>query len=233
MLKKPITIHSIPAVLWGGESEKVIIAVHGNLSHKADVPIALLAECALPKGYRVLSFDLPEHGDRKQDGTLCNVQNCVKDLTLIMDYAKRHWQHVSLFANSMGAYFSLLAYHNEPLEKALFLSPVVDMRRIIENMMAWFQVTEEQLERQQAVATPIGQTLYWDYYCYVKARPIAHWDVPTCILYGGKDEMCEIETIRRFVEAFACQLRTAPEAEHFFHTPEDLDILSDWLNKNL
>ena len=40
-----------------------------------------------------------------------------------------------------GAYFGLLACRGFPLEQALFLSPVVDMERLIGNMMGWFQVT--------------------------------------------------------------------------------------------
>ena len=50
-------------------------------------------------------------------------------------------KEINVFACSMGAYFSLLAYQNDVLEKALFLSPVVNMERIIENMMKWFNVT--------------------------------------------------------------------------------------------
>lgn len=84
-----------------------------------------------------------------------------------------------LFANSIGAYFSLLAYLDEPLEKVFFLSPVVNMQRIIENMMIAFSITEEQLEQQRIISTPIGQYLYWDYYCFVKEHPIIKWSVPT------------------------------------------------------
>ena len=41
------------------------------------------------KGYQVLSFDLPEHGERKDDTNyLCKVQNCVKDLKSIIVYAR-------------------------------------------------------------------------------------------------------------------------------------------------
>lgn len=44
---------------------------------------------------------------------------------------KKRTSHISIFGCSMGAYFSLLAYKNEALEHALFLSPVVDMKKIL------------------------------------------------------------------------------------------------------
>ena len=61
-------IDKIPSVLYGEQADKVIVAVHGNQSSKTDVPVRILAETASEKGYQVLSFDLPEHGERKEEG---------------------------------------------------------------------------------------------------------------------------------------------------------------------
>lgn len=233
MEKKQFNIGSIPAILWGGGAEKVIIAVHGNQSNKADTPIVMLAENALPKGYQVLSFDLPEHGDRKADAGLCKVQECVRELTEVMGYAKAGWKNISLFGNSMGAYFSLMAYAQETLEHAWFLSPVVDMRCLIENMMTWFQVTEQRLQEEGEIPTPAGQVLYWDYYCYVKEHPVKRWDTPTSILFGGMDDLCGCETVQGFAEAFSCSIQTVPGAGHYFHTPEELHALNEWMGRSI
>lgn len=233
MKKEMISIHGIPAVVWGESSPRVVIAVHGNMSHKMDVPIEMLSLAALKKGYQVISFDLPEHGDRKEEHTLCKAGQCVKELGFIMEYAKAEWSEISLFANSVGAYFSLLAYREENLGHAWFLSPVVDMKRIIENMMTWFKVTEEQLEKEQSIETPMGQNLYWDYYCYVREHPIREWNIQTDILFGEKDEMCERETIEDFVKRFGAELEIVAEAEHYFHTPKQLQALGNWLQHTL
>jgi esterase/lipase len=233
MQKKVLKIENIPAVIWGDMSERVIIAIHGNMSNKMDVPIEMLAKNVLADGYQVLSFDLPEHGDRRHELTPCKVQYCVSDLTKIMKYAKKNWKHISIFANSIGAYFSLLAYRDEPIEKAWFLSPVVDMQRIIGNMMTWFNVTEDRLKREQTVSTPIGQKLYWDYYCYVNEHPIHDWHIPTTILYGSEDDMCDRDTISNFVEQFPCELEIIEGGEHYFHTPEQLNALNSWLKKTM
>ena len=87
-----IKINGIPSMLWGEKGNKVFIAVHGNMSNKEDEVIKILAQKVISKGYQLLSFDLPEHGERKGDKTyLCKVQNCVRDLSDIMAYAKEKY----------------------------------------------------------------------------------------------------------------------------------------------
>jgi predicted alpha/beta-fold hydrolase len=233
MVKNKFKISNIPAVLWGKKSEKLFIAIHGNMSNKEDVIIQILVEEAVQKGYQVLSFDLPEHGERKNDSTPFKVQFCVSDLSIIMNYAKSHWKELSLFACSIGAYFSLLAYQNEVLRKALFLSPVVNMERIIENMMLWFSVTPERLQKEMTIETPLGQKLYWDYFCYVKQHPINTWNTDTDIMYGAKDELCEFETIDYFVKKYCCRLEVVDSGEHYFHTEKHLNVFKYWLQKHI
>ncbi|AJD27123.1 putative alpha/beta hydrolase [Clostridium botulinum CDC_297] len=150
-----------------------------------------------------------------------------------MSYAKKYWSEVSVFACSMGAYFSLLAYKNNMIRKALFLSPVVNMEKIIENMMMWFNITPECLQKEMTIETPIGQKLYWDYYCYVKQHPINTWSIDTNILYGAKDELCEFETINDFVKKYCCGLEVMDTGEHYFHTEEQLNVFQHWLRKNI
>lgn len=83
---KRIKINDIPSIIWGEKSNKVFIAVHGNMSNKEDEVIKILAENVVSKGYQLLSFDLPEHGERKENTNyLCKVQNCVKDLNSIYE----------------------------------------------------------------------------------------------------------------------------------------------------
>lgn len=233
MIKQKLTIDGIPAIIWGENSPKVFIAVHGNMSNKSDEVIVILAEKASQLGYQVLSFDLPEHGERKNDPTPCKVQNCVKDLAAIMECAKTKWDEISLFACSMGAYFSLLAYKDDDLSHCLFLSPVVDMERIINNMMSWFSISAAQLQAEKEVATPIGQVLYWDYYCYVKEHPINSWNKPTAILYGSDDDLCEFDTVSNFAQQFNCELTVMEHGEHYFHTEEQLAFFSRWIENHI
>ena len=227
-----INISNIPSIIWGKKSNRVFIAVHGNMSNKEDDVIKILAEKVINRGYQLLSFDLPEHGARKDDTNyLCKVQNCVKDLKQIIEYAKKNYQEINLWACSMGTYFSLLAYKDEDIKQCLFLSPVVNMKVIIDNMMLWSNTTEEKLKEKQEIKTDCGQTLYWDYYEYVKNNPITNWNKKTYILYGNKDNMQNEDIIKNFSNNFNCDLSILDGGEHYFHTEEQLKFYKEWLSK--
>ena len=231
MKTKKIKINNIPSIIWGENSEKVFIAIHGNMSSKEDEIIKILADNIVSKNYSLISFDLPEHGDRKEDKEyLCKVQNCVKDLKTIMDYAKENYNQINIFACSMGVYFSLLAYQNEKIDLCLFLSPVINMKHIIDNMMSSCSVTEKELKERKEIKTDFGQTLYWDYYLYVKNNPIETWNKKTFILYGRKDNMQSEKLIKEFSIKNDINLNILENGEHFFHTKEELKYYNDWIN---
>ena len=229
-----ININNIPSIKKKKKSNKVFIAVHGNQSCKEDEVIKILAEKVVLKGYQLLSFDLPEHGERKDNKEyLCKVQNCVNDLKQVIEYVKENYTEINLWACSMGTYFSLLAYKDENINRCLFLSPVVNMKVIIDNMMVWSNTTENELEEKQEIKTDFGQTLYWDYYKYVKENPIIKWNKQTHILYGNKDNMQEQNIIKDFSDKFNCELSILENGEHYFHTEEQLDYYKNWLDKVL
>lgn len=231
MQKQYIKIGHIPAVIWGEPSNRVFLAVHGDQSNKEDPVIDVFAQETAKRGVQVLSFDLPEHGERKQEATQCHVKVCVKELSDVIAFARTKFSQVSLFACSMGAYFSLLAYRDEALAQTLLLSPVVDMRRIIENLMLYAQVSPEQLERQKQIATPF-KTLYWDYYQYVVEHPVA-WKKKTALLYGAKDFLCELDYVKGFADRAHADMTVYEEGEHFFHTEEQIAFYRDWLIKQI
>lgn len=56
-------------------------------------------------------------------------------------------------------------------------------------------------KKEGEIASSVGQTLYWDYYCYVKEHPVDRWEAPTRILYGELDNLSE----RALVEDFAAR----------------------------
>lgn len=231
MKKEKIKINTIPSIIWGEKSDKIFIAIHENMSNKEDDVIRLLAENITTKGYQVLSFDLPEHGERKSDENyLCKVQNCINDLKQVIEYVKSNYSEISIWACSMGAYFSLLAYKDEDIKQCLFLSPVVNMKIIIDNMMMWSNTTEKELAEKLEIKTDFGQTLYWDYYLYVKNNPISEWNKKTSILYGSNDNMQNENIIKDFAEKFNCNLSILEKGEHYFYTKEQLDYYKKWID---
>ena len=137
-----------------------------------------------------------------------------------------------LIANSIGAYFSLISLADKKIEKAMLISPIVDMERLILDMMTWANVSEEELSIKKEIETPFGETLSWEYLSYVRKNPI-HWNIPTGILYAEKDNMTSINTMTDFSEKINANVTVMPGGEHWFHTKEQKDFLDNWIKSNL
>ena len=190
------------------------------------------ARIAENKGYQTISFDLPEHGERKSENYRCDIWNGISDLHQISFYTFANWKSVSLFACSLGAYFSLQAYKDITFEKCFFLSPIVNMEYLIKNMFQWFHVTEEMLYTKREIPTPID-TLSWDYFQYVKKNPVTRWNSPTYILYGGKDNLQSLQVIENFTKSNSVLLTISEQSEHSFMGKGDDRIIKSWICDNL
>jgi hypothetical protein len=61
-----------------------------------------------------------------------------------------------LIANSIGAYFSLISLADKKIEKAMLISPIVDMERLILDMMIGENVSDEELSIKKEIETSLG-----------------------------------------------------------------------------
>ena len=148
------------------------------------------------------------------------------------DAARRQYDHIVLLANSIGAYFAMLALQGRTPDRALFVSPVLDMERLILDMMGWAGVSEQALREQGEIPTDFGETLSWAYLCYVREHPIT-WQVLTEILYAGGDHLVSRQTVERFAAAHGAGLTVLEGGEHWFHTEEQLAFLDGWVKRVL
>ena len=142
----------------------------------------------------------------------------------------RAGRSITLIANSIGAYFSMCAGIDAMLRRAFFISPIVDMERLIRSMMDRAGVTEEELRSRGVIPTPFGENLSWAYLRYVRSHPVS-WNVPTEILYGSADELTDRETIAAFAAAHRAGLTVMDGGAHWFHTPEQMAFLDDWIRR--
>ena len=141
---------------------------------------------------------------------------------------KEKYESVILIANSIGSFFSMNAGISADVEKAYFISPIVDMEKLICDMMAWENVSEEELRRRGTIMTAFGEELSWNYLCYVRKNPIK-WSAKTHILYGENDNLTSPETVRRFASEHGAALTVMPGGEHWFHTDEQMKFLDEWI----
>ena len=147
------------------------------------------------------------------------------------DLNTKGYDSVILIANSIGAFFSMNALAKKTISKALFISPIVNMERLITNMIHWADVTEDELKEKKEIQTTFGETLSWDYLCYVRENPIT-WTIPTHILYGEKDDLTSYETISKFAKQINATLTVLENGEHWFHTEEQMKFLDDWIKQS-
>ena len=145
-----------------------------------------------------------------------------------VDCLNRKYDHIILIANSIGAFFSMNAKVEKAINKAYFISPIVDMEKLITDMMMWANVSEQELQEKQTIETKFGETLSWEYLSYVKNNPI-HWEVPTDILYGSKDNLTSLETVTAFAKKHNAKLTVMEDGEHWFHTKEQMEFLDNWM----
>ena len=155
-----------------------------------------------------------------------------KEFSHFFDSYKKEYETILLIANSIGAYFAMNALSEEQIDRALFISPIVNMERLITDMMMWANVTEEELCRKKEISTEFGETLSWEYLCYVREHPIT-WNVPTDILYGEKDHLTSMKTISGFSNQTGASLTVMKSGEHWFHTEEQMEFLDHWIRETM
>ena len=78
------------------------------------------------------------------------------------------------------------------------------------------------------IAASSGQTLYWEYLCWVREHPVHSWTCPVRILYGSGDNMTPRRTVEEYVRRHDARLTVVEGGEHWFHTPEQLSALREW-----
>ena len=140
------------------------------------------------------------------------------------------YSSITVFASSIGAYFLMNSDVDSLIKKAFFVSPIVDMERLIQDMMNRANVSDEELSKKNIIQVSSDEVLSWDYLVWVRNHPIV-WRVPTHILYGEKDHFQSIETITEFAGSVGANLTVMTNGEHWFHTDEQNEFRLNWIKK--
>ncbi|MBQ3346749.1 MAG: alpha/beta hydrolase [Synergistaceae bacterium] len=217
-----LRIGDIPAAIYGAKSERVYVYVHGMMGRKEDSePFAEIAEAS---GFQVLSFDLIGHGERERVSTP-DPFNTLPEIEAVYDFARSRWGSISLYAVSIGAWFSLTFFQGRTLGKSLLVSPVVNMKLLIERMMTNAGVTPEILRDRKVIP---DANLSWEYYDFAVKNQVTRWDTETEILYPERNNITPRSEIEEFAGKFGCGLTVLPDAEHWIHEADGVKFLRDW-----
>jgi len=195
---------------------KAIIYIHGKggTSEEAKHYEALFPE------YKMFGFDY-----RSQ-----TPWDAEKEFTEYYQSIQKGFDSVTIIANSIGAFFTLASLSREQIEKVYFISPIVNMEKLITDMMKWANVTESMLEDIGTIQTEFGETLSWEYLSWIRKHPLK-WNIPTSILYGQNDNLQSLETISTFSKEIGADLTVMENGEHWFHTVEQTAFLDRWISR--
>jgi len=194
--------------------KSVVVYIHGKGGNacEADHYRGMFPEC------EVIGFDY--NAETPWDAK--------EEFPLFFASLAKKYSSIILIANSIGAFFSMCALSGIKIEHAYFISPIVDMEKLIQDMMGWAGVTENELMERGEVATSFGETLSWDYLSYVRGNPI-DWYTPTDILFGENDHLILQETMRAFALRIGASLTVMKGGEHWFHTEQQMNFLDRWI----
>ena len=193
-----------------------VIYIHGKngSADEADIYKPLFS------GYEVTGLDYRAETPRQ----------AAEEFPALFDTACADSGKVLLIANSIGAYLAMHALADRCIARAFFISPIVDMERLILDMMAKSGVSEKELSKCGEMTTIFGESLSWDYLCYVREHPV-DWHIPTEIICGENDMLTSIDTMTAFAEKIGAGLTVMPCGEHWFHTDEQMKFLRGWLTQ--
>ena len=138
------------------------------------------------------------------------------------------YEQIVIVANSIGAFFAMHALNEKKISEAFFISPIVNMEHLIENMMNWAGITEAELKQKGIIQTKFGETLSWEYFKWVREHPL-NWNAPTHILYGSNDNLQSLKDIEDFAVQISADITVMKGGEHWFHTKEQMRFLDNWI----
>ena len=99
-----------------------------------------------------------------------NPWDAKEEFSKFVDSYSAKYDSVILVANSIGAFFCLSSLSDKQIDKAFLISPIVNMEKLICDMMLWANVNESELAEKKEIKTDFGETLSWEYLCYVRNR---------------------------------------------------------------
>ena len=142
------------------------------------------------------------------------------------------YEQITIVANSIGAFFALHALKDVNIFEAYFISPIVNMEKLITNMMQRAGVSIEELKQRRIIETAFGESLSYPYLDWVQNYPI-NWHTKTHILYGSKDNLQSLKDIQAFAAQSGADVTIMENGEHWFHTKEQMQFLDNWILKKI
>ena len=201
------------------KDKKVVVYIHGlHGSYKEASDYIFLS-----KEYDVFGLDYKDANPWELKETICDEFKKLTD----------NYKEIIVIANSIGAFYTYEYLSDFNVKQAFFISPIADMGQIIINMMMDNRINKKRLKEEKTIKLDNGEALSYDFYEHVN-NDKDHWNIPTEILYGSKDDIVYIENIATFLENHPlAKLTIMSGASHYFHAKEEKEFIKKWILRNI
>lgn len=139
---------------------------------------------------------------------------------------------VAIMAKGVGAYFAIDSLGEEQVDKALFVSPVIDVECFIQTILEKTGISEDKLFEEQVISSGYDQDLSWEQYDYFK-KNVLSWSSDADVIMGSDDKYENVELIKSFAKANQCELCIIEGANHDFDSPEQQSEFREWLQNKV
>ena len=213
-----------PIVIYGEETDRAFLFFHWE--NKNRFAIEPFAELALAHGWQVVDAEMAQSGETEEQRALHPWQP-VLFLKNLLVHAKRRWENIGVFADSVGAWLCMLAFEGAGVERCLFLSPVLDMADVIASKLDQAGITPAQLRRQKTVSAGEYELTY-DYFRWLQRHRAHALCENTAVLLGGQDPLVSKSSVQRFCGKEGAIITTLPGCDHWFETERAQQLAQDW-----
>ncbi len=210
-----------------GKPTGIVIGVHGFAGDKNSSVLTQLALALHKEEWGLVCFDFPAHGDSEAPDEALRVENCKRDLLMVVSWVTAHYPDAScgLFATSFGGYITQLCTKELTGIRKVLRAPAVTMAATLENIVA--PIGREDLLKNGAVCgferkMHVSGAFYRD----LLDHPFPIPNEPLMIIHGTADDVIPYAAVKRLSEL--CDnicLITVEGADHRFKRPEDLPTI--------
>lgn len=223
-----------------GETQRVVLGVHGFCGSKDDSIQSSIAEEMALFNTATVRFDFPAHGESPMTDDQFTVENCIGVLLAVAARAKKEFLLIGdfcIFASGFGAYLTVLALEEltDILGDVRIVLQTPDFR-MADTILAMKGVTEAEYKEKGSMLYGFDRKIEIPYSFIQELRSnmiFNSYHVPMLLIHGEKDEYLPLEDVLHFRRINDCaKLVVIPGAGHRFLNEGEwdmvLDLVRDW-----
>jgi len=211
----------------------IVICTHGFGGFKNNKAIEKFAEriCTKYKGYGVVCFDWPCHGDDARKKLVLG--ECLTYLENVIRFCKQEYkaERIYNYSTSFGAYLTMvyIMKNTNPFQKIALRSPAFRMHESLTRGLSEEDKTKLSKGKEILMGRERLIRIEKEFLDEVKENDITKYEFfdyadDILVIHGTKDEMIPIEYSETFSEENVIEMVTVLNADHRFSDPKTMDF---------